>query len=286
MLQLSALGHLVELAAADGVFMGLAGLEVRQAALAGPQVIGGGHNLVLVYNGFLDGLIQDGRERGRGGKELAHRHVPQVILAHAQQGGGGPLSAPGHALDHKIPHRHAAQAFRLSGRIAHRHAGTQQQGVHRRIAELISLTVISPGTHGAAVGDHELHRRLAHLVHSLSAADVLRRIHANLPAQGHNVAVALALRLHRRLAGRFIVSSLSPRTAGIASAAVALRRGDSTAFVFVLAARAPGGVDLALELVKLHLLLAGQAPALIPGAVHNRLLPVNHFLNIHCFLTS
>ena len=285
-LQLSALGHLVELAAADGVFMGLAGLEVRQAALAGPQVIGGGHKLVLMYNGFLDSLIQNSGERGRGGKELAHRHVPQVVLAHAQQGGGGPLAAPGHALDHKVPHRHAAQAVRLSGRIAHRDAGTQQQGVHRCVAELIALAVIGPGAHGAAVGDHELHRRLAHLVHGLAAADVLRRIHAHLPAQGHNVAVALAFCLHRRLSGCVVSAVLALCAGRLTGSAVALRRGFSAALVPVLASRVPGGVNLSLELVKLRLLLAGQAPALVPGAVHNRLLPGNHFLNVHCFLTS
>ena len=136
------------------------------------------------------------------------------------------------------------------------------------------------------MGDHELHRRLAHLVHGLAAADVLRRIHAYLPAQGHNFAVALAFCLHRRLACSVIVSALALRTVGIACAAVAPRRVFSAALVAVLASRVPGGVNLSLELVKLRLLLAGQAPALVPGAVHNRLLPGNHFLNVHCFLTS
>ena len=79
---------------------------------------------------------------------------------------------------------------------------------------------------------------------------------------------------------RLVAAALA--AVGVTGAAAALRRG----FSAVLAARAPGGVNFALELVKLRLLLAGQAPALTPGAVHNRLLAGNHFLNVHCFLTS
>ncbi|CAN4010807.1 TnpV protein, partial [Dysosmobacter welbionis] len=124
----------------------------------------------------------------------------------------------------------------------------------------------------------ELHRRLAHLVHGLAAADVLRRIHAHLPAQGHNVAVALAFCLHRRLSGCVVSAVLALCAGRLTGSAVALRRGFSTALVPVLASRVPGGVNLSLELVKLRLLLAGQAPALVPGAGHNRPLSGDHFL--------
>ena len=149
------------------------------------------------------------------------------------------------------------------------------------------LSAVIDDISAGAAADTEM--LLDNLEDGLSAMD-----HAPLPTVRETLrrmspvlcGIALAFCLHRRLACSVIVSALSLRTAGIACAAVALRRVFSAALVAVLASRVPGGVNLSLELVKLRLLLAGQAPALVPGAVHNRLLPGNHFLNVHCFLTS
>ena len=266
----------------------LAGLEVRQGPLAGPFLKGGRHKVILLDNGLFDGVVHDGGEVRRGTKELPHRRVPQVSTGPAQKFRHGSLTAAGHALDQHIPHGHTPHILRALGGLVQFHARLDQHGVSGRVPEIVHSAV--PGTHyhRGAMLDHVVHSGGPHGVHGGPAADILRRVHSGLAAQGQNVTDPLALLRHGPLGVLLSGGAGRPGRGrgggvhGVLAAHAALAAGRLTAAAVVVRLR----VDLALERVKLRLLLRRQAPPGGAGGVHDLLLPLDPLCFVFHALTS
>ena len=136
--------------------------------------------------------------------------------------------------------------------------------------------------------DHVVHSGGPHGVHGGPAADILRRVHSGLAAQGQNIIDPLALLRHGPLGVLLSGGAGRPGRGrgggvhGVLSAHAALAAGRLTAAAVVVRLR----VDLALERVKLRLLLRRQAPPGGAGGVHDLLLPLDPLCFVFHALTS
>ena len=285
--QFAVFTHAQELTGTAGqIAVILGGLKVAHAALGGPQLERGGDLLVHLDNVLADRVVQDRGKRRGGVEELAASLVPQVVLAHTQQGGGGAHAVAGHALNGQIAQGVAAHFLRTLGGVLNVRTGPQQHGVHSCLAEVVALVAVHTAGNRGAVFQQIVHRRLSYGVHGGAVADILRGIHARLTAQRGNVAHALALR------GDGLAGGLGGLCALLA-VIVAHTAGAAGGILTALALAALGGgivarrVDLALQAVKLCSFLCRQVTASGAGAAHNSLLTGDHFLNGHgCFASS